>query len=1116
MSSVSFPSSPLRRVARLALVGTLAVASLSVVATASTGGRPAQAATAAVSNLGEGAGSLRTFVSLANTNPTVNRIELPTSGPYTLETCGEFEDFNATGDIDIVRAAPLTIVGTAGSPAVIRQTCTDRVFDVRGSGAVRFENVVVERGNLPVRTIFSTRAANEFDGGGIRTLTANLILVDTTVQLNSAATSGSAVAGFSSAQPGGNGGGIWSGSGFVTLEGSTVSRNGAGEGGRGDGLGNNPGNGGNGGGIYSAGGIVELEQSTVMENGAGDGGDASGGEDGGAGGSGGGIWSAGSVTIVDSSVVRNSAGEGGASSSAIAGSDGGDGGDGGGVVVTGTSGLGSGGSEIRENNAGDGGGAVNGVGGIGGDGGGIWAADVSGSMVSYVRNRAGHGGDSTFIAGGRGGDGGAIAADTVDLASSALTENSAGRGGDSGTGLFGVRGGDGGAIAVLDSAALADIVAIRNSAGTGSDGTESGGDGGDGGVLAVYFGPSGRAPTYTIERSTFWQNSAGRGGNGPTAATGGDGGWGGVAYTVQSVRGAFDAVNSIFVENSAGSSTTASGTGNGAVAAVGNVTMRYSTVVDNLRGTAITNARTGLASFDRISASVFGDNDGGNCDLAANQSGGYNREHGGDTCFFNDPTDAVSRLSTGLEPTDTTGTAPRVVPIAGGQLDGLIPAAACSSGFLSGVSTDHDGAARPGGPGCEPGATEIGGAAPPPPTPPVLPTGSELDQATRFFPVNPVRLFDTRESELAPGPKGRLTAGETIDVQVAGGSIVPSDASAVVLNLTVTGTTGRTFVTAFPTGEERPTASNVNIVSAGQVRPNLVTVPVGSGGGISFFSANSAHLVADIAGYYLDIDTSSAGGRFIPLAPQRLFDSRPTEPGPGPKGKLTAGQTVDLDIDGFSGFVRPAEIAAIVVNITGAQADGRGFLTAWPKGIARPTASNVNLSSRGATAPNLAIVPLGADGDISVYSSSGAHLIVDVTGYITNDVAPASTAGLFVPLNPTRLFDSRPAEPAPGPKGVIASESTFVGKVADVGGIPATATAVSLNVTGIQAPQGFVTAFPFGTSRPTASLLNFAGASDTRANAAMLPVGDGGRISLYLRSGGHLLADTAGYFTSEI
>ena len=389
--------------------------------------------------------------------------------------------------------------------------------------------------------------------------------------------------------------------------------------------------------------------------------------------------------------------------------------------------------------------------------------------------------------------------------------------------------------------------------------------------------------------------------------------------------------------------------------------------------------------------------------------------------------------------------------------------------------------------------------------------GSELDRAAKFVPLSPVRLFDTRPTEPGFGPKGKLTAKSSIDVQVGGRVGVPVDAVAVVMNVTVAAPDGASFVTVYPAGSERPLASSVNIVSAGQVRPNLVTVKLGDGGKVTMYSLAGSHLLADVAGYYIDADATTSGGRFVPLTPQRLFDTRPAELAPGPKGRLGARDTIVVETLGV-GQVPTVGVAAVVVNVTAVDAGAAGFVTVFPTGEKRPLASNVNVDRPGAIAPNLVIVPIGDNGTISLYSLSATHLLGDVTGYITDDSADASIDGLFVPLEPTRVFDTREDESPPGPKGYVPADGSIAADVAGTSGVPADAAGVVLNVTGIASPLGYLTAWERGPKRPVASVLNFAAPLDTRANAAMLPVGVDGQINFYTLSGSDILADVSGYF----
>ncbi|TML20193.1 MAG: hypothetical protein E6G39_00230 [Actinobacteria bacterium] len=117
----------------------------------------------------------------------------------------------------------------------------------------------------------------------------------------------------------------------------------------------------------------------------------------------------------------------------------------------------------------------------------------------------------------------------------------------------------------------------------------------------------------------------------------------------------------------------------------------------------------------------------------------------------------------------------------------------------------------------------------------------------RFVSTTPTRALDTR---LATGGTSGALADHSslvLDVRHAG---VPSDATAVMMNVTVATPTSGGYVTVWPAGRAMLDSSNLNF-RAGQVTANLVVVPLGTDGGVSFFNAfGSTHVIADVVGYY--------------------------------------------------------------------------------------------------------------------------------------------------------------------------------------------------------------------------------------------------------------------------
>jgi hypothetical protein len=143
--------------------------------------------------------------------------------------------------------------------------------------------------------------------------------------------------------------------------------------------------------------------------------------------------------------------------------------------------------------------------------------------------------------------------------------------------------------------------------------------------------------------------------------------------------------------------------------------------------------------------------------------------------------------------------------------------------------------------------------------------------ATTFVPLtSPQRLLDTRPgSETADGGFmrfGAQPAGSTLQLRVNGRAGIPSDASAVVLNVTAVDPASRGFVTAHPRGSGRPTASNLNH-APGFTVPNAVIARVGQGGDICLFTSGATHLVADVAGWLTGPPPPTTGGHCPTVTP---------------------------------------------------------------------------------------------------------------------------------------------------------------------------------------------------------------------------------------------------------
>lgn len=436
-------------------------------------------------------------------------------------------------------------------------------------------------------------------------------------------------------------------------------------------------------------------------------------------------------------------------------------------------------------------------------------------------------------------------------------------------------------------------------------------------------------------------------------------------------------------------------------------------------------------------------------------------------------------------------------------VDGTPPAAGATAQLLTGPVTGTFGAVTSGSGQTFTAAYPQGGGVQLVAGAPGNGTGNAISA------IVPARLLDTRaQGSTVDGigqGAGVRPGGSTTEVQVIGRAGVPAGATTAILNLTVTGAQEPGFVTAWPCGADRPNASNLNF-GTGSTVANGVISKIGVDGKVCLYTSSATHLLADIGGYF----TSSSP--FRPVLPARLLDTRSggqTIDAVGQGGGAVApGSITEVQVTGRAGV--PADATAAVLNVTVTQAQAPGFVTAFPCGSTPPTASNLNFV-QGSTVPNNVVAKIGTGGKVCLFAAEGTHLLVDVTGYFGPGAA-------FQAISPKRMLDTRAggttidgAGQGGGPAvGGAVTEVQITGRA----GVPSNAVAAVLNVTvTATSDAGYVTAFPCGTTPPTASNINF-GTGATVPNGLIVKIGAGGKVCLFASTGTHLIADVSGYFTT--
>ncbi|MDX2381420.1 MAG: SpoIID/LytB domain-containing protein [Acidimicrobiia bacterium] len=373
-------------------------------------------------------------------------------------------------------------------------------------------------------------------------------------------------------------------------------------------------------------------------------------------------------------------------------------------------------------------------------------------------------------------------------------------------------------------------------------------------------------------------------------------------------------------------------------------------------------------------------------------------------------------------------------------------------------------------------------------------------------------------------PGHQLRPPKRIELPVVGRSFVgpdgvsrtvPSNATAVALNVTSVAAAAGGYVTVWNCGTARPTTSNLNYPGGTNIA-NGVIAPIGANGKVCLYSFAATDLVVDVSGWF------TTNG-YVSVKPLRLVDTRNGTG--GRRGVITPDKPMKIRVTGKritrpngAGAVVPADAEAVAVNVTAVDALAPGYLTVWPCGTTRPGTSNVNYTAGRHAVANGVMATVGAGGSICLYAFAATQVVVDVVGWAG---ASGATGGepAFVGALPNRVLDTRvgtggrwsPVNPwSPASVRVRGVELSVDGRKRT---IPASASAVAVNVT-IADPEaaGHATVWPCGVTRPLASNVNFQRHRNV-ANMVIAPVGPNGSICIHTSQVADVIVDVAGWFT---
>ncbi len=262
---------------------------------------------------------------------------------------------------------------------------------------------------------------------------------------------------------------------------------------------------------------------------------------------------------------------------------------------------------------------------------------------------------------------------------------------------------------------------------------------------------------------------------------------------------------------------------------------------------------------------------------------------------------------------------------------------------------------------------------------------------------------------------------------------------------------------------------------------------------------------------------SGAPSRFVALdRPKRILDTRPTSAAgpPALTGAIDPGEILDVPVLGIDGLPTTG-VTAVAVNITAVANERPGVVQAIPTlRAALGGYSNLNVDAADQARANFAIVPIGENGSISLISSGGGHLVVDLLGSFV--AAPGAVAGgRFVELPVAeRVLDTRLA-PSPGPLTSLQARRVPLPAGLD----PVNVSALVVTVTGTEATApGWIQIHP--SDRPdvvgATSTVNLMPGASVANTAIVRTTSEGASVTGWFGAGtGQVVVDVIGYVTSD-
>ena len=189
-----------------------------------------------------------------------------------------------------------------------------------------------------------------------------------------------------------------------------------------------------------------------------------------------------------------------------------------------------------------------------------------------------------------------------------------------------------------------------------------------------------------------------------------------------------------------------------------------------------------------------------------------------------------------------------------------------------------------------------------------------------------------------------------------------------------------------------------------------------------------------------------------------------------------------------------------------------GTVSFTSNGTAIGGCSALTLSSQLTAACTTSSLAVGTDAIVATYS--GDNNYSSSNGTFSQLVNPLPVAWQFVPITPCRVVDTRQANGLFGGPAIAGGTARSFALPSGACDIPSAATAYSLNVTVVPLGSlGYLTIWTEGEGQPVVCTMNSLDGR-IKANAAIVPAGTDGAVSVYVSNTTNVVIDIDGYFTT--